>query len=80
MLMCVVFAWNRTYKVKTNYTQTTLCGINYSQLLKYEALKSSLICSVYKNLTRLGLGHISRWATSDVTHYVYVTMLFMLFM
>jgi len=68
LLMCVAFGWKRTYKVKTNYTQTALCGINHSQLLKHEALNSVIICSLYKSLARLGLGHISRWATCDVTH------------
>lgn len=64
---CVCLEQKRTYKVQTNYIQTTSRGINYSQLPKYEAPNSILICSVYKSLARLGLGHISRWATCDVT-------------
>jgi len=36
--------------------------------LKYEALNSVLIYSLHKSSARLGLRHISRWATCDVTH------------
>lgn len=75
--MCIAFAWNRTYKVKTNYIQTTLCDINYSQLLKYEALNSILICSVYKVWRDWGwaIFHVGRPVTSHTL--CLVTTLFM---